>query len=187
MRMPVRRGERRDRSKARAHQRTARAMTQQRELRLQRGDELGRDEPGVCRRVRVLAQAVARRDERNDRRRHVEAVDEVVQDRLHRRKVPVVGPVVDHEQRIARVRPEPRRQVDLDLAGAAQRPAGDLHLHDGARSRVHVRLRPLRHLVPRRVAHGRAPDRAVRHPRVQRVVQLLGLTMPHDLVLVLDA
>ena len=105
--------------------------------------QLAGEEPRMRGVVRILAESVPRRDEDRHERVDVEAVDEVVEHRLHRREVEVVGAVVDDEQRIAQRPVEPSGQVDVEGC-SRRRPCCDALLDEGAGPRLRVEGHPVR-------------------------------------------
>ena len=136
--------------------------------------------------VRVLAKSIPRWDEDRHERVDVEAVDEVVEDRLHCREVEVVAAVMDDEEGIAQRPVEPGRQVDVEALLASQRLAAQALLDERALPRLRVEPHPVRHLIPEARADRRGTERAVGEPRVERVVELLVPRATPDLDLVLD-
>src|SRR5690348_9599068 len=158
----------------------------ERELLGQPRYQLGHQVPGVRRGVRVLGQPVPRVHEGRDELGHVQPVDEVVQHRLRGRVLQVVTAVVHDQQRIPPGPPEPGGQVERHLRVPSQRPARHRELSQRPGPRLGIGPRPVRDLVPARVADRRAAHRAVRDPRVQRIVEALPVVAADHLQLVLD-
>jgi hypothetical protein len=182
----VRRRQGGDRAEAGAEQAPGGRLLDQRHVRGQQRQQFVGEELGVPGRVRVLGQPVLGMQERDHRLGHLLAVDQVVQHGLRRGAAQEVAAVVDDQQRVAAVRVEAGRDIQVDRVVAAQHVAAHHQILNLTGRRLRVRDGPVRGDVRRPEAHRRVAHRAVRQLGVERIVHALGAAVVAHLELVLD-
>ena len=183
--VPARGRQRRDRAEAGAHQAPALGHGLEREGPLDERHQVLGHVPGVALVVGVLAQAIGRAREHDDRVGDLEPVGEVVEDRAHRRVAQVVVAVVDDQQRVAAAALEPGRHVQAEAA-APERARVEEDLVEPARRRGAIVADPLGHLVAGAVGDRVGPERIAGQGLVERILDPLAVAVADDLELVLD-